>query len=196
MRSIEEIVNELQQLCKDLDFAESKLFDRAHEIEVEEKESWQQVCATFDLFMQKFFIRHARRFREYIAAKEYRDVANNASTIGVSAVIQAAKIKNASRRHKFIEAAVQRLKETGAQWSDQQAQTERLHIGGSEPKDSAWNRRATEFNALKRDLIESKRKILKLEASIRDKDKEIVSLREQLVRMGGMKEKGASARKP
>ena len=160
------LVETLQAARRDADAAEAVLLALCMKAESEKVTLWREHWATFDLFLEKFRICDSTRYREYIAAQGMRDVAARANEIGVAAVLQAGKIVDPARRAKFIEAAVERIHATGVPLSDQQARTMRIRVGGSQPQDSAWNKRADEREQLKREKLELERKLYAAEQEI------------------------------
>lgn len=183
------LVETLQAARRDADAAEAVLLALCMKAESEKVALWREHWATFDLFLEKFRICDSTRYREYVAAQGMRDVAARANEIGVAAVLQAGKIVDPGRRAKFIEAAVERLQSTGVPLSDQQARTMRIRVGGSQPQDSAWNKRADEREQLKREKLELERKLYAAEQEIAELREENAKMKKALTGGGDKKKK-------
>jgi hypothetical protein len=171
-------VEELQALRRDIDSAESKLLWKASDIEASVPASeWREFYGSFDNFLKKFNICDPAKYRTFLLANERKDVANVAEAIGVSATIQASKIDDAGRRHKYLEAAKIRVEEVGVPWSDQEAREQRIRIGGSAPVDSDWNKRASERDQLRLEVIRLKKEVQRLEIELAEAKEEAEALR-------------------
>jgi hypothetical protein len=170
--------NELQQLRVDVDAAEARLFIRAAEIEVTvPSHVWTEFYGSFDNFLQRHDICQAPRYRNYLRASEQSDIQEVASRIGVPAVLQAAKIADPDRRGKFLEAARTRCEQKGVPWSDQEARLQRFRIGGSLPKDSRWNARATEQAKMQQRLLALEKENQELKQALQEAQEELEALR-------------------
>jgi hypothetical protein len=173
-----EIVSQLKNLRNDVERAGMRLFRAAHEVETKERSLWNQFYPTFDAFLEENNVCDSRRYRDFVAAEPIVGGASAADEMGsVGPVIEAAKIQDTKRRAKYIEAATKRFETKGVGWSDQESTNQRKNIAGTPPTDSNWNKKVDREADLHAENVELKKKILRLEALLREKDDEIRKLK-------------------
>lgn len=182
--------SELQGLRNSVALAEARLFRRAAAIESSLDASlWREHCGSFDSFLETIHACMARRYRDFMAAVECPDVAIVADDIGVHAAIQAGKIADREQRAKFLESAAVRREIDGTILSERQAIQVRVAATGAEPRDTKWNREASEMSRLRAKVIEQEQEIRRLTS-------ELESAREELnrIRVSAPQSRRASVR--
>jgi len=175
--TLQQIIEELQGLSRKRMAAEVVLFMRCHEFETKDANVWKESGLSFDGLLKKYDICEPPRYRNFLVARSVLKDDEVIEKIGPNATIEAGGIMNAARRSKYIEAASTRRDETGMPWSRQQAEAERVQIAGSEPRDSAWNKRRERLDTLEEKNKKLTEELRAAQRTIKLKDEEIAKLK-------------------
>jgi len=172
--------DELRRLKSDAHAMEMRLFRRAAEIEASvPAKTWAEHYVSFDGFLREFQVCSPARYRHFVAALRLADVEPVADQLGVGTTIQVAELPDAARRATMIEAAIEHRTARGVQWSDSEARRVRVRVAGAEPKDTGWNTRATEREALRQENLELKKRIYSYEQEVAALQEENARLRKE-----------------
>jgi hypothetical protein len=179
METVEQLVEHLQALRREVDEANIRLMREARKIELGWRHIWKPHYQSFDSLLEDGNICKSRRYRDFLAAEENLGSAV-VDAMGLNAAIESVKIQDPVRLEKYVEAATKRAEVEEVPWSEETADKQRKSIAGQPPKDSRYNKKADREAELKAEVIRLKQQIRVLEADVRDRDVEIAKLKKKL----------------